>query len=103
MAIAAAHSLANYAEKRGISPENIVPNMEETGVFPEEAADVAMQAIKDGVARVQMTREEAFAKAKADIDYSRSLTKSLTDNGFIPAPKQEMLQDALDWAVKQIS
>ena len=83
MAIAAAHSLANYAEKRGINPENIVPNMEEAGVFPEEAADVAMQAIKDGVARVQMTREQAFAKAKADIDYSRSLTKSLTENGFI--------------------
>ena len=103
MAIAAAHSLANYAEKRGIDPENIVPNMEEAGVFPEEAADVAMQAIKDGVARVQMTREEAFSKAKADIEYSRSLTKSLTDNGFIQAPKQEMLQDALNWAVKQVS
>jgi malate dehydrogenase (oxaloacetate-decarboxylating) len=103
MAIAAAHSLANYAEKRGINPEDIVPNMEEASVFPEEAADVAMQAIKDGVARVQMTREQAFAKAKADIDYSRSLTKSLTDNGFIAAPKQQMLQDALNWAIKQLS
>jgi malate dehydrogenase (oxaloacetate-decarboxylating) len=103
MAIAAAHSLANYAEKRGINPEDIVPNMEEASVFPEEAADVAMQAIKDGVARVQMTREQAFAKAKADIEYSRSLTKSLTDNGFISAPKQQMLQDALDWAIKQLS
>jgi malate dehydrogenase (oxaloacetate-decarboxylating) len=103
MAIAAAHSLADYAEKRGINPENIVPNMEEAGVFPEEAADVAMQAIKDGVARVVMTREEAYAKAKADIDYSRSLTKSLTDNGFIQPPKQEMLQDALNWAIKQVA
>jgi len=103
MAIAAAHSLANYAEKRGINPENIVPNMEESGVFPEEAADVAMQAIKDGVARVKMTREQAFAKAKADIDYSRSLIKSLTDNGFIQPPEQKMLQNALNWAVKQVS
>jgi malate dehydrogenase (oxaloacetate-decarboxylating) len=102
MAIAAAHSLANYAEKRGINPENIVPNMEEASVFPDEAADVAMQAIKDGVARVKMTREQAFEKAKADIDYSRSITKSLTDNGFIQPPKQEMLQDALNWAVKQV-
>jgi len=102
MAIAAAHSLANYAEKRGIHPDNIVPNMEEAGVFPEEAADVAMQAIKDGVARVTMTKEEAYKKAKTDIDYARSLTKNLTDNGFIPAPKQEMLQDALNWAIKQV-
>lgn len=103
MAIAAAHSLADYAEKRDINPENIVPNMEEASVFPDEAADVAMQAIKDGVARVKMTREEAYAKAKADIDYSRSLTKSLTDNGFIQPPKQETLQDAMDWAIKQVS
>jgi len=29
MAIAAAHSLAGYAEKRGINVENIVPNMQE--------------------------------------------------------------------------
>ncbi|HPD60312.1 MAG TPA: NADP-dependent malic enzyme, partial [Thermodesulfobacteriota bacterium] len=103
MAIAAAYSLANYAEKRGINPENIVPNMEESGVFPEEAADVAMQAIKDGVSRMKMTREQTLAKAKADIDYSRSLIKSLTDNGFIQLPDQEMLQNALNWAIKQVS
>ena len=103
MAIAAAHSLANYAEKRGINTENIVPTMDEVGVFPQEAADVAMQAIKDGVARVQISREEAFEKAKNDIEYSRSLTKNLTDTGFIKNPPQQMLQDALDWAVKQVS
>jgi malate dehydrogenase (oxaloacetate-decarboxylating) len=103
MAIAAAHSLADYAEKRGINPENIVPTMAEAGVFPQEAADVAMQAIKDGVARIKITREEAFAKAKADIDYSRSLTKNLSDTGFIKAPPQEMLQNAIDWAIKQVS
>ncbi len=103
MAIAAAHSLAEYAEKRGINPENIVPNMEETNVFPDEAADVAVQAIKDGVARVKMTREEAYSKAKKDIEYSRNLTKSLTDNGFIQQPDQYMLQSALEWAIKQVS
>jgi malate dehydrogenase (oxaloacetate-decarboxylating) len=102
MAIAAAHSLADYAEKRGMNPENIVPNMEEASVFPDEAADVAMQAIEDGVARVKMTREEAYAKAKKDIEYSRNLTKSLTDNGFIQPPDQAMLQNALDWAIKQV-
>jgi len=103
MAIAAAHSLANFAEKRGINPENIVPSMEEAGVFPEEAADVAMQAIKDGVARVIITREEAYEKAKKDIEYSRNLTKSLIDTGFIAEPQQDMLQNALDWAIKHVS
>ncbi|HQO09246.1 MAG TPA: NADP-dependent malic enzyme [Clostridiales bacterium] len=102
MAIAAAHSLADYAEKRGIDPENIVPTMDEADVFPIEAADVAVQAIKDGVARVQISWQEAYNKAKADIEYSRNLTKSLTDNGFIRTPEESMLQDALDKAIRQV-
>ncbi|MCX6243958.1 MAG: NADP-dependent malic enzyme [Bacteroidetes bacterium] len=102
MAIAAAHSLANYAEKRGINVEDIVPTMQEAAVFPQEAADVAMQAIKDGVARVNMTWQEAFDKAKQDIDHARSLTKSLMDNGFIAPPPMEMIQSALDWTIEEI-
>jgi len=102
MAIAAAHSLAKYAEKRGIDPENITPTMDEADVFPVEAADVAMQAIKDGVARREVTWDEAYQIAKKDIEYSRSLTHSLCDNGFITDPPQEMLQDALEYTKKQI-
>lgn len=103
MAVAAAHSLADYAERRGIDPENIVPNMNEASVFPEEAADVAMQAIKDGVARVHITREEAFSKAEKDIKEARAMAQTLVDNNFIQKPPQEMLQEALDWAVQQVS
>ena len=102
MAIAAAHSLADYAEKRGIDPENIVPTMSEAGVFAVEAADVAMQAIKDGVARIEMTWDEAFQKAKADIDYSRGMTKCVMDNGFIDTPPDDMLQNAIQWAIDQV-
>lgn len=103
MAIAAAHSLADYAEKRGIDPENIVPSMDEASVFPEEAADVAMQAIKDGVARIQLTREEVFNKAAEDIKDARAMINHLTETGFIKAPPQAMLDSALEWAVKQVS
>ncbi len=103
MAIAAAHSLADYAEKRGINPDNIVPTMDEASVFPQEAADVAMQAIKDGIARVEMTWDEAFNKAKEDIEYSRGLTDKLTKDGFIKAAPQEMLQEALEWTIEQVS
>jgi malate dehydrogenase (oxaloacetate-decarboxylating) len=102
MAIAAAHSLAGYAFKRGITPEDIVPNMEEAAVFPHEAADVAVQAIKDGVARNEMTWQEAFDKAKKDIESARCLTRSLMDKGFIEMPPIEMIRGALNWAVDQV-
>jgi len=103
MAIAAAYSLADYAEARGIDPENIVPTMDEAAVFPTEAADVAMQAIRDGVARNMISRDEAFEWAKKDIEYSRSMTKSLIDKGFINEPPQQMLQDALKWAIEEVA
>lgn len=102
MAIAAAHSLAGYAEKRGISPENIVPNMEEASVFPHEAADVAMQAIKDGVARINITWEEAFTKAKKDIEHARCLTRALMDKEFIETPPPDMIRTALAFAISQV-
>lgn len=103
MAIAAAHSLAAYGERRGIHPEDIIPNMDEAGVFPEEAADVAMQAIKDGVAGIQLSREEVLQKAGADIQQARELSRMLSEKGFIKEPPAEMLQAALDWAIKQVS
>ncbi len=102
MAIAAAHSLADFAERRGISVNDIVPNMEEAAVFSHEAADVAMQAIKDGVARIQMTWEEAFSKSKNDIEHSRNLTRSLMDNGFIEMPPIDMIRESLEWAIHQV-
>jgi malate dehydrogenase (oxaloacetate-decarboxylating) len=102
MAIAAAHSLAGYAEKRGINVNNIVPTMDEASVFPQEAADVAMQAIKDGVARHSITWDEAFQWAKKDIEHARCLTGSLVDEGFIAKPDIAMVKEALDWAINEV-
>lgn len=102
MAIAAAHSLANFAEKRGIDPENIVPTMSEADVFPVESADVAMQAIADGVARITLTRDEALNIARNDIKQSRDIFHHLMDNGFIKNPPDGMLDEALQYAVGQV-
>lgn len=103
MAIAAAHSLADYAEKNGkLGPDYIIPTMDEAQVFPQESADVAMQAIKDGVARVTLSFEEAFNIAKKDIEYSRNLTQKLIDTGFIESPTENMIQTAIDFAVKNV-
>jgi len=99
MAIAAAHSLANYAEKRGINPENIVPKMDEPDVFAIEAAEVAMQAIADGVARIKISYEEAYNIAKNDIENSRNMTQNLIDTGFIKKPPQKMIDNAMEWAI----
>ena len=105
MAIAAARSLAKFAETSGahpLSPDYITSTMEESDVFPYEAADVAMQAIEDGVARITITREEAYKKAKEDIDYAQSLTGSLMKNDFIKRPPEELIREALDFSIKSV-
>jgi malate dehydrogenase (oxaloacetate-decarboxylating) len=102
MAIAAAHAIARYSEKRGIDPENITAKMDEPDVFPVEAADVAMQAIKDGVARREMTWQEAFDLAKADIAHARKTTEFLVEHGLIAQPPRELLEQALQNAIESV-
>jgi malate dehydrogenase (oxaloacetate-decarboxylating) len=102
MAITAAHSLADFAEKRGISPENIVPTMDEAAVFPTEAADVAAQAVKDGVARVPLTWDEAYRRADRDIGQARAAYELLMREGLIPEVPGELIQQAFAWAIAQV-
>jgi malate dehydrogenase (oxaloacetate-decarboxylating) len=102
MAIEAARAIAEAAEARGITPENIVPRMGEDVLFPQEAARVAMQAIRDGVARRQMSYEQAHDAAQADITDARNMIHHLMDEGYIRRPPVEMIEEALAEAVRSI-
>jgi malate dehydrogenase (oxaloacetate-decarboxylating) len=102
MAIRCAHSLADYAERKGIDPEHIMPTMDDVGVFSEEAADVADQAVKEGVARVNVPRQEVYERAKKDIDEARASVKALLDAGLIKQPPERLVQEAFQWACDQV-
>ncbi len=102
MAIRCAHSIADFAEKRGISPDNIIANMEETEVFAVEAADVAMQAISEGVARLELSWDEVYQRAKADIASARGLVADMQKLGYIQEPPQELLEQALQAAIEAV-
>ncbi|MDD3806831.1 MAG: NADP-dependent malic enzyme [Candidatus Marinimicrobia bacterium] len=102
MAIVAAKSLASFAEKRGIHPDNIIPTMDEAGVFPYEAADVSQQAIKEGLARVNISYGDAYSHTEKGIQETRELVKMMIDEGFIKTPPQSMLQSVFEWAVKEV-
>jgi malate dehydrogenase (oxaloacetate-decarboxylating) len=103
MAIAAAYAVADYAEKKGINPDYIMPTMEETEVFAVEAADVAMQAIKDGVARVELKWADVYHTTLRDINDARASIDLLQEHGFIVAPDLSMLVEARDRAVAAVS
>ena len=83
MCMAAALALAGMAEEKGLTPDYILPNMDEWEVFPREAAAVAMKAIEEGVARKTTTYEEELKNAEQIIRRSRDLTQSMMADGFI--------------------
>jgi malate dehydrogenase (oxaloacetate-decarboxylating) len=99
MAVAAAVSLAQSAERKGLSPEYIIPKMDECEVFPEEAAAVAAQAVADGVARREVSRQEVYRIAEHDIQEAQRLHQHLMDSGFIEAPPMDLLEEALRRAI----
>ncbi|MCU0644735.1 MAG: NADP-dependent malic enzyme [bacterium] len=103
MAIEAAHSLAEFAEKRGIDPDNIMPTMDEHEVFPYEAKAVGLKAIEQGVARKKLTGDEIYNKAKEDILQAREILKTLMDEEFIKEPPAEFVQKALDKAIEAVA
>jgi len=89
MCVEAARSLAEFArENRGISEDYIMPTMDEWEVFPYEAAAVGAKAVEQGIARLQMSRDEIYQMAKTKIRHARDEIETLMREGIIrPAPE----------------
>jgi malate dehydrogenase (oxaloacetate-decarboxylating) len=102
MAIAAAHSLARAQQARGLDVDHIMPSMDDVEVFPREAADVAKQAMIDGVAQRAMDYDEVFRTADRDIGNNREIVDLLMESGKIPQPPKSMIDAVLDATVDEI-
>lgn len=102
MAIRAAHAIAGFAENRGITPDNIMPTMLDTELFPHVAAEVAMQAIADGVAQQILSKEEALAKASHDINESQKLINHLQESEFIKTFPEEMVKETMAEVIREL-
>lgn len=84
MCIAAARELAKCAEDKGIHEGHLLPTMDEWEVYPREAVAVGMKAIEQGVARLELTKEQLLEKAEGIIKRSHDQVKMLMKQGFIP-------------------
>ncbi|MCK5055554.1 MAG: NADP-dependent malic enzyme [Candidatus Aminicenantes bacterium] len=102
MAIKAAYSMANFAEKKGISPDYIMPTMDETEMFANEAADVATEAIKNGVARIEYDWQTIYDQTLKDIKEARAILDLLMENDFVKKPDTKLLEDALKKAIDTV-
>jgi malate dehydrogenase (oxaloacetate-decarboxylating) len=102
MAIRCAQSIAEFSERRGISPDNIIATMEETGVFAQEAADVATAAVNEGLARLERPWEDVYNQARSDIAAVRSLVEAMEESGHIRRPPPDLLENALKESLAEL-
>jgi malate dehydrogenase (oxaloacetate-decarboxylating) len=102
MAVGCAHSIAEYTRETGLSSERIVPSMSDTEVFAREAADITQIAAAEGVARISLSREDAYTKAFNDILLARKSSQALAESGCIPDLPPDLLRRAFDKTVAEI-
>ncbi len=86
MCVAAAQAIADFAYKKGINEEYIVPTMEEDQVYVEEAIAVAKKAIEQGVAQKSLSDEELRKKIEERIKAGRIMERVLVNANIIKLP-----------------
>ena len=89
MCLAAAAEIARYGEELGLREDHIVPTMDDLEVYPREAVAVGMKAQEQGLARVALSREEAYRVATDKIQEARGMIDTLMREGVIaPVPEE---------------
>lgn len=86
MCLAAANTLADFAERNGLREDYIIPKMTEKEVFPEVAAAVGTKAVELGLARLKLREEEIYEIAELMITATQRKIKKLYELGFIREP-----------------
>lgn len=79
MCIASARAIAEFAEKKGIREDYIIPTMDEIDVFVEVAVAAGMKAIEQGIARKVVRLEELRDGVVKRINESRERVKVLME------------------------
>ena len=77
MILAASEGLYEYAKRRGLSEDYIIPRMTDEGVYEYVAAKVAVAAVESGVARRKLSFEQFYREASEIIRKSRESIEAL--------------------------
>ncbi len=83
MCIAAAYAIADFAYKKGLREDYIVPTMDEEEMYVEEALAVAKKAMEEGVAQVHLDEKELEDRIEKKIREGRKILRVLMEAGLI--------------------
>ncbi len=83
MIVKASQELADFAAERGLSPDYIIPTMEDWEVFPRVAATIADSAVKENFARIKMSKNDFLERAREIISKNRKMIEKLMKDELI--------------------
>lgn len=92
MALAAAWSLAEFAQARGIDEENMLPRMDEWDAYPRVAGAVGCEAQSQGLARLERSEAVLYEEARLAIGNARDATAVLMREQIIPDPPAKSMR-----------
>ncbi|MCB4792823.1 MAG: NADP-dependent malic enzyme [Elusimicrobia bacterium] len=87
MCIAASNELANCIKANQLSPEKILPTMDDWEIYPRVAASVGIKAIEQKVAQKKLSKGQLYKQAREMIVRSRAITKTMMKTGLIKKSK----------------
>lgn len=83
MCIAAANAIADFAFKKGLHEDYIVPTMDDEEMYVEEAIAVAKKAIEQGVAQEKLDNAELKRRISEKLRAAKEMSNVLQDSGLI--------------------
>jgi malate dehydrogenase (oxaloacetate-decarboxylating) len=90
MCITAAIELASCIADNKISPDKILPTMDNWEIFPKIAAAIGIKAIKEKVAEKKISYDKIYDTAKIMIKRSRAITETMMKKGYIKNAKDKI-------------
>jgi len=91
--LVAARELAARAKLRGLTPDHLLPTMDEAEVFPHVAAAVATESVRLGIARHRLSHEEFLDRARTLMQRPARLVHELASAGMTRPMPDEPTKD----------
>lgn len=87
MCLAAARSLYEFARRKGLREDYIIPSMEEWEVYVEEAKAVARVALEEGIAQKDLSLEEIEKEVRFLIQRAQKISALMQERGLVLNPE----------------
>ncbi len=83
MFFAAAEALAKHAEEKGLRENYIIPSMDDSEAYIKEAVAVASEAMKEGIARINLSFNELVSEIRDYVMRPKKYMDLMLSAGFI--------------------